>query len=99
MWFAFIDGFSFRNFLSGDALGGLATGPILSPFDLPAARGADRYTALIHGRASDVPVVADGEVTPEEAGNVMRLIEGVGKAIDTGELHERLRKLEERMPK
>jgi ribosomal protein L37AE/L43A len=43
--------------------------------------------------------VADGEVTPDEAGNVMRLIEGAGKAIELGELVNRIAALEGRMPK
>jgi hypothetical protein len=33
-------------------------------------------------------------MTPDEAGNVMRLIEGVGKAIEIGELEARIAALE-----
>jgi hypothetical protein len=43
--------------------------------------------------------VADGGVTPVEAGNVMRLIEGVGKAIELGEIEARIAALEARSPK
>jgi hypothetical protein len=43
--------------------------------------------------------VASGEVTPEEAGSVMRLIEGAGKAIEIGELEARIATLEARSPK
>jgi hypothetical protein len=43
--------------------------------------------------------VADGGVTPEEAGQVMRLIEGAGKAIEIGELEARIAALEARSPK
>ena len=35
-------------------------------------------------------------MTPEEAGQMMRLLEGAGKAIEIGELEARVKALEER---
>ncbi len=43
--------------------------------------------------------MATGELTPDEANAVAGVIEVKRRAIETIELEERLRKLEERMPK
>ena len=40
--------------------------------------------------------VAAGELTPGEAGDVARLLEGFGKILEVCELEQRLRALEER---
>jgi hypothetical protein len=43
--------------------------------------------------------MAAGELTPDEAGAVAGVIEAKRRAIETVEHEERLRKLEERVPK
>jgi hypothetical protein len=72
---------------------------------LRAVRERDDGAILENFRCFDLPkaaigllqAVADAEVTPEEAGGVMRLIDGAGKAIEVGELAERIAALEGRI--
>jgi hypothetical protein len=60
-------------------------------FELPPISNASHLPKAAIGL---LQAVADGEVTPDEAGNVMRLIEGAGKAIELGELADRMAALE-----
>lgn len=64
-------------------------------FDLPEMNGAGSAAqamgALLEG-------VAKGDLTPSEAGALSGLVEGYRKALETTELEERLRALEDRHP-
>jgi hypothetical protein len=60
-------------------------------FNLPAISNAQRLPQAV---ISLLQAVAAGSVTPEEAGNVMCLIEGAGKAIEIGELEARIAAVE-----
>jgi hypothetical protein len=51
------------------------------------------------GEAKRQKAMAAGELTPDEAGAIAGVIEAKRRAIETVELEERLRKLEEGMPK
>jgi Family of unknown function (DUF5681) len=63
-------------------------------FELPPISNASHLPKAAIGL---LQAVADAEVTPEEAGGVMRLIDGAGKAIEVGELAERIAALEGRI--
>jgi hypothetical protein len=65
-------------------------------FELPPISNAKHLPQAALGL---LRAVAGGEVTAEEAGQVMRLIEGAGKAIEIGELEARVAALEGRSPK
>jgi Family of unknown function (DUF5681) len=65
-------------------------------FDLPQIKTAADVTGALGTIAE---AMASGELTPDEAGAVAGVIEAKHRAIETVELDERLRKLEERMPK
>ena len=43
--------------------------------------------------------VAEGEMTPTEAGDVMRLFEGLAKTIEISDLEQRIKALEEGGPR
>jgi hypothetical protein len=60
-------------------------------FELPPISNASHLPKAAIGL---LQAVADGEVTPDEAGNVMRLIEGAGKVIELDELADRIAALE-----
>jgi hypothetical protein len=60
-------------------------------FELPPISNASHLPKAALGL---LQAVADGEVTPDEAGNVMRLIEGAGNTIELGELVDRIAALE-----
>lgn len=61
-------------------------------FDLPALETAADVTRALGTIAE---AMAAGELTPEEAGAVANVIEAKRRSIETVELEERLRKLEE----
>jgi Family of unknown function (DUF5681) len=63
-------------------------------FNLPAIDTAADIVAAI---GAVVEAMADGELTPDEAGAVAAVIDLKRRAIETHELDERLRKLEERI--
>jgi hypothetical protein len=64
-------------------------------FELPKiATVSDAITA----NAAILKAVADGELTPDEAASVSRLVEGHIKIIDVADIDERLRRLEGRLP-
>ncbi len=63
-------------------------------FALPdLAKAEDAFRAM----AALVGAVAAGELTPSEASELSRLVEGFTKAIDTHELQQRLTRLEDRL--
>lgn len=62
-------------------------------FDLPAMEGAERAASAMGAILSGV---ANGDLTPSEAGALAGLVEGYRKALETSELEARLRTLEER---
>ena len=62
-------------------------------FELPPISNAQHLPQAALGL---LQAVASGEVTPEEASHVMKLIEGAGKAIQVAELEARVKALEER---
>lgn len=64
-------------------------------FGLPKIKTpSDAITA----NAAILKAVADGELTPDEAASVSRLIEGHIKIIEVADIDERLRQLEGRLP-
>ncbi len=65
-------------------------------FDLPPVETASDITKALGVIAKQM---ADGELSPDEAGAVASVIETQRRAIETVELEERLRTLEVRMPK
>jgi Family of unknown function (DUF5681) len=65
-------------------------------FDLPQIETAADVTGALGTIAG---AMAAGELTPDEAGAVAGVIEAKRRAIETVEHEERLRKLEEGMPK
>jgi Family of unknown function (DUF5681) len=65
-------------------------------FDLPQIETAADVTGALGTIAK---AMATGELTPDEAGAVAGVIEAKRRAIETVEHEERLRKLEEGMPK
>jgi Family of unknown function (DUF5681) len=68
----------------------------LMTLDLPPITNANDVSAAVGAVAA---AMAAGELTPEEAGAVSGVIEAKRRAIETVEHEERLRKLEEGMPK
>jgi hypothetical protein len=60
-------------------------------FDLPKLETAGD---LVKATATLVEAVASGQITPSEAGELSRLIEGFTKALDLHEIQQRLEKLE-----
>jgi hypothetical protein len=60
--------------------------------ELPPIEGVQDLTKAT---AAILEVVAAGEMTPAEAGEVAKLIEGHRKAIEMADLEERVRRLEE----
>jgi Family of unknown function (DUF5681) len=68
----------------------------LMTLDLPPITNANDVSAAVGAVAA---AMAAGELTPEEAGAVAGVIEAKRRAIETVEHEERLRKLEEGMPK
>jgi Family of unknown function (DUF5681) len=65
-------------------------------FDLPQIETAADVTGALGTIAG---AMAAGELTPDEAGTIVGVIEAKRRAIETVELEERMSKLEERMPK
>lgn len=65
-------------------------------FDLPAAVGASDHPKAL---AAVLVAVAAGELTPTEAEAFASILEHHRRAIETGELADRLAALEERMPR
>jgi hypothetical protein len=68
----------------------------LMTLDLPPITNANDVSAAVGAVAA---AMAAGELTPEEASAVAGVIEAKRRAIETVEHEERLRKLEEGMPK
>ena len=60
-------------------------------FDMPAVRSAED---AVEASASLLAAVADGEVTPDEAGRVMALLTSHKSIVETGELEARIARLE-----
>jgi hypothetical protein len=60
--------------------------------ELPPIEGVQDLTKAT---AAILEAVAAGELTPAEAGEVAKLVEGYRKAIETADLEERVRRLEE----
>ena len=52
---------------------------------------------LIGASAALTAAATAGEITPSEAGDLVRLVEGTARAIEVHELSARLAKLEEQM--
>jgi hypothetical protein len=65
-------------------------------FELPPISDAQHLPLAAIGL---LQAVAGGDVTPEEASHIMKLIEGAGKAIQVAELEARVAALEARSPK
>ena len=65
-------------------------------FEMPTIETAEDVAKA--GRAL-MSGVAAGEITPAEAGDVMKLFEGLARTIEISELERRLRVLEEGMPR
>lgn len=65
-------------------------------FDLPAVVGASDHPKAL---AAVLVAVAAGELTPTEAEAFASILEHHRRAIETGELADRLAALEERMPR
>ena len=65
-------------------------------FEMPTIETAEDVAKA--GRAL-MSGVAEGEITPAEAGDVMKLFEGLARTIEISELERRLRVLEEGMPR
>ena len=64
------------------------------PFTLPKIK---RPADAVAASAAILAAVADGRLTPGEALEVSKLIEGFVKTLEVAELEERLNELEERM--
>ena len=60
-------------------------------FDLPKLATAGD---LVKARAALVEAVAKGQITPSEAGELSKLVEGCAKALDLHDIQQRLDKLE-----
>ena len=60
-------------------------------FDLPKMETAGD---LVKATAALVEAVASGQITPSEAGELSKLVEGCAKALDLHEIQQRLEKLE-----
>ncbi len=87
--------FAFRQWAGlSTRAGGSENRPI--SFELPPVSNAQHLPQAALGL---LQAVADGEMTPDEASQVMRLFEGAGKAIEVAELEARIAELEKRMPK
>ncbi len=65
-------------------------------FDLPKIEAASDVTKALGVIAK---AMADGELTPDEAGTVAAVIETQRRAIETADHEERLKKIEAGMPK
>lgn len=65
-------------------------------FSVPPIRTAEDVAKAGRGLMNKV---AAGEVTPAEAGDVMKLYESLARTIEISELERRLQALEERAPK
>jgi hypothetical protein len=61
--------------------------------DLPEVNDA---AGIAQAQATVVAAVAGGEITPEEATGLSGLLEGLRRALETGELEARIRRLEGR---
>ncbi len=57
----------------------------------------ERAADLIGATAALTAATADGTITPSEASDLVRLVEGTARAIETADLAERLAKLEEQL--
>ena len=57
----------------------------------------ERAADLIGATAALTAAAADGTITPSEASDLVRLVEGTARAIETADLAERLAKLEEQL--
>ena len=60
-------------------------------FDLPKLETA---SDLVKATAALVEAVARGQITPSEAGELSKLVEGCSKALDLHEIQQRVEKLE-----
>jgi hypothetical protein len=60
-------------------------------FDLPPIKSADDAAAVT---SAILAAVANGEITPADAGEIGKLVESYVKAFETAELSERLERLE-----
>ncbi len=65
-------------------------------FDIPRLNTVDDIASA--GRSLMLRV-SEGEISPAEAGDVMKLLEGLAKTIEVAELERRLRVLEEGAPR
>jgi hypothetical protein len=63
-------------------------------FDLPAIDSASNG---VHASSAVLAAVANGELTPSEASEIVRVIEAHVKTLEAAEFEERLAKLEKRM--
>ena len=65
-------------------------------FDLPEMKKVDDAVSAM---GALVKAVGDGELTPTEAGELTKMVQAFAKIIETAELEERVRKLEEAIDK
>ena len=66
------------------------------PFDLPEMK---TLNDAVPAMGALVKAVGRGELTPAEAGELTKMVQAFAKIIETAELEERVRKLEEAIDK